>query len=466
MHFLSTKSMILSIAAVLMVYSYTLAETYLVDSVIEFDQVQKRMQAGDTILWSEGNYGDVNLVLEIDHIYFLAKKVGGTIFTGSSTLEVKGDGNTVAGFQFEGGKIEGDVIDIYGNNNTIEHVNIHAYDSHYYLRIRPDCQYNKITYCNFEAKPETQESSVVQIEATEGLPGYHIVSHCSFKNHTAPPGSGADYGIEALRIGYSYQRMFISRTIVEYCYFEKCNGDYEIISCKARENIMRYNTFHNNGPAHLTLRHGSKNLVYGNFFIDGAGVRIKEGQDHAVINNYFDTGEYMAIQLQNHHYDPVDTVYILNNTFISGFPIQLGGTGDFPPGNVFLANNLFSSSFDPVSVDPTNTEIWETNAIQHDDIIPDSGFYKMQMNTIKNKYGLIEVGDVKFFAEISMTKDIPVYDIPVLDDDVQISYDIMKQNKTGEFAAFPGCYLPTRQVTLILYATSENTGPFYLHSMN
>jgi hypothetical protein len=84
---------------------------------------------------------------------------------------------------------------------------------------------------------------VVEVQVAENQPGYHVIRYCSFKNHTAPAGTGSDYGIEALRIGYSFQSKFISRTIVEYCYFTKCNGDGEIISSKACENIFRYNTF-------------------------------------------------------------------------------------------------------------------------------------------------------------------------------------------------------------------------------
>ncbi|MCK5371512.1 MAG: right-handed parallel beta-helix repeat-containing protein, partial [Cyclobacteriaceae bacterium] len=298
---------------------------------------------------------------------------------------------------------------------------------------------------------------------TEGLIGYHVISRCSFKNHTAPPGVGGDYGIEALRIGYSYQRTFISRTIVEYCYFEKCNGDYEIISCKARENLMRYNTFNNNGPAHLTLRHGSRNMVYGNFFMDGAGVRIKEGQDHSVINNYFDTGEQMALQIQNHHFDPVDTVNISNNTFVSCSPLQLGGKGDYPPQNISFANNLFSSEVNPIFINPTNTETWEANIYNGEKELIADGFSLVSFKMNKNEYGLSEVkfpdkGSVDFIH-----KELSIFNIPVLDDDPLVMLDIMKQKRTGKFNTTPGCYLSSGKTPLKCYASADNTGPIYLH---
>lgn len=232
-----------------------------VASAASFENAQEKLSPGDSIIWEKGSFTNENLKLIANGINFLAEEAGKTIFSGSSTLEVSGNENVVSGFQFIGGKIKGNVVDISGNNNRMEQINIQAYDSHYYLCIRPNCEHNTVSYCNFESKPETQESSVVQVEAAESLPGCHIISHCSFKNHTAPPGAGGDYGIEALRIGYSYQAKFISRTIVEYCYFTKCNGDGEIVSNKARENIFRYNTFENNGESHFTFRHGKDNVI-------------------------------------------------------------------------------------------------------------------------------------------------------------------------------------------------------------
>ncbi len=391
MKILSLKFFIASLVFLMHITHGVFAKSIKVNSVDGFEKAQANVNSGDTIIWINGEYENMNLVLAESNIVFMSEKPGATTFSGSSMLVVAGNGNTISGFQFVGGKIEGDVVDISGNNNTVEHINIQSYDSHYYLRIRPNCQYNLISYCNFESKPETQESSVVQIEATEKLPGYHVVSHCSFKNHTAPPGAGGDFGIEALRIGYSYQRTFISRTIIEYCYFEKCNGDYEVISNKACENVIRYSTFNNNGPAHLTLRHGSRNMVYGNFFVKGAGVRIKEGQNHRVINNYFDTGKQMALQIQNHHFDPVDTVIILNNTFISYGSLQLGGKGDYPPRHVSIANNLFSKKIDVLFSDPTGNESWHNNVIQKGDKQQKGdGLLAVSFGLKKNDYGIYE----------------------------------------------------------------------------
>ena len=176
----------------------TFAKSFKVNSVEGFDKAQRNVLYSDTIMWVNGDYKNMNLILTESNIVFMSEKPGATTFSGSSSLIIAGSGNTVSGFQFIGGIIKGDVVDISGSFNTIQQVNIQSYDSHYYLRIRPNCQHNIILHCNFESKPETQESSVVQVEATEGLIGYHVISRCSFKNHTAPPVVGGDFGIEAL----------------------------------------------------------------------------------------------------------------------------------------------------------------------------------------------------------------------------------------------------------------------------
>jgi hypothetical protein len=434
-------------------------KSFQVSSTEEFENAQSNAKPGDSIIWGAGKYSNINIDLTIDDVVFLATRTGATTFFGSSSLLVSGSGNVVSGFQFIRGKIKGDVVDISGSRNTIQHINIYNYDSHYYLRVRPNCQYNKIVYCNFEAKPETQESSVVQIEASENTIGYHVVSHCSFKNFTAPEGVGGDYGIEALRIGYSYQRMFTSRTLVEYCYFERCNGDYEIISCKARENLMRYNTFTDNGPAHLTLRHGSVNLVYGNFFINGAGVRVKEGQNHSIVNNYFDTGDHFSINIQNHHFDPVDSVIIANNTIVNHRNLVLGGKGDHPPKYVLLANNLFSSKISSLYSEETNAETWIDNVVQEGGSgNSDPNIKSAKFELVKNEQGYYSP---KFKIKLDPYKvqnRLNIFDIPEIDDDFKIKKDIMNQVRDVEIA---GSFIPGK-ATLMPYANKSNTGPNYL----
>lgn len=439
-------------------------KTFRVNSAKSFEEVVEDANPGDSIIWEKGSFSDVNLKLTANGIYFLAEDSGKTIFTGSSSLEVSGNENVVSGFQFIDGKIKGNVVDVSGNKTRIEQINIQNYDSHYYLCIRPNCQYNMVNYCNFESKPETQESSVVQVEAAENLPGYHKIAWCSFKNFTAPHGAGGDYGIEALRIGYSYQAKFISRTIVEYCYFTKCNGDGEIVSNKARENIFRYNTFENNGESHFTLRHGKDNVIYGNFFLNGAGIRIKEGQNQMIYNNYFQTGERFAIMLVNYKVDPLENIIIAHNTFVSSGEIQCGGRGDFQPKNVVVTNNLFLNSVKNLLTDLTGSERFSGNVITTVSEQLPAGFKKKNIKCEENKFGFLlpkETGNLTLETEPKLPE---LLDIPTLDDDPFILLDILKQKRTNHSNPFPGCLLPSMEKQFNCYATPANSGPVYLHS--
>jgi hypothetical protein len=438
------------------------AKIYPVKNIPEYLAVEAKAKSGDTIVWESGTFPDIDWTIAKDGIQIRAAEPGKTIFTGSSWVEIKGNHIKFSGFQFIGGQIKGDICSIKGSYNLVEQLNFSDYHSKYYLNILPGCQHNTISYCNFEKKPEDIPSSVVQVNADEKLPGYHLLTHCSFKNHTAPPNAGGDYGIEALRIGYSYQAKFISRTIVEYCYFYQCNGDGEVISSKARENIYRYNTFADNGDSHVTLRHGSDNVVYGNIFYGGAGIRIKEGQNQMVYNNYFNTGDFWAIKLENYKVDPLKNVVIAHNTFTESGSIKLGGKGNFQPDQIRVSDNLFVQPTAPVLDDLTGKETFQNNAVQSEKQLPvQSGFYPTTIKMEPNVSGFIQPLR-QIFAGKNSPEKTPLLDIPELNDDPLIKLDIAGNKRSAKIES-AGCFEPGKKsVPIKPYATAQNTGPEYL----
>ena len=441
------------------------AKKYMVKSDVEYRDAYKKAQSSDTICWEKGTYSDISLEIKKDNLVIMAEQDGQVTFAGNSYAKIFASGCEFRGFQFIGGRIDGSVVRVDGSHNKISQLNISAFQSKYYLDITPTSQYTEVTYCNFERKPEKPESSVVEVQVAEGQPGYHVIRYCSFKNHTAPAGTGSDYGIEALRIGYSFQSKFISRTIVEYCYFTKCNGDGEIISSKARENIFRYNTFLDNGDSHFTIRHGKDNVVYGNFFLGGAGLRIKEGQNQMVYNNYFETGKRFAIQLVNYNVDPLQNIVIDHNTFVSSGAILLGGQGDFPPTQVVFANNLIvDPTGNPLS-DPVGTERFIHNAIDASETAILSGdFVRIKANLERNDLGFMQPG--RKSKALHSTVNIPqqILDIPVLDDDPEIGLDIMQQKRPANLTTRSlGCAEYSGKIKVKPYVINENTGPGYLH---
>ena len=272
-------------------------------------------------------------------------------------------------------------------------------------------------------------------------------------------------GIEPIRIGLSTQGQFNSRSTVEYCYFTQCNGDGEIISNKAGQNVIRYNTFENNPLAELVLRHGSEAVVYGNFFLNNmGGVRVREGQNHFIYNNYFSGLSKRAIYLQNEDSDPLDNISILFNTIINSADVRLGGTGDFKPTNIIFANNIFTQAQADLFSDPTGNEVWIGNiAFGSLGIAKPSGITEVDPKLEENAEGFfgLSQGSPAINAGQSGYPVIPEY--PGLDYDHEIVYDLMKQQRPIDIALKDvGCSEFPHDVLIRPLATKNNTGPSYL----
>ncbi len=441
--------------------------SYLVDDRHGFLTALDSAEAGDSIIWKNGTYRDVILHIDKPGVAIVAQDPGKVVFTGRIEIKLSADYLMLSGIQFINGSTEEDVLQVTGKHIVLDNLNFSNLKCHYYLNILPAARYALVTHCNFERKPQVPNTSVVQVQVHQSHPGYHRIRYCSFKNHTAPKDAGGDYGIEALRIGYSYQSTFVSRTIVEYCYFTKCNGDGEIISSKARENVYRSNTFENNGDSHFTLRHGKDNVVYGNFFVGGAGLRIKEGQNQMVYNNYFNTGNKFAIRLMNHDADPLDSIVIAHNTFVHSGPIRCGSSGHFPPSSVSIFGNLFHRPSHELIVEPSGKESFIGNCTTvTDHNIPPTGFSVADLVFDTNQAGYDQL--IKINSLLPQTESLPIVllDIPKLDDDPAIKLDIMQQDRSQMSVEVPGCYVPNQDLTMAPYATVTNTGPSYLFSVH
>ncbi len=152
-------------------------------------------------------------------------------------------------------------------------------------------------------------------------------------------------------------------TTVEYNLFTRVDGEIEIISNKTNDNVYRYNTFKESRGT-LTLRHGDRCLVEGNYFLGGflsetGGVRVI-GRDHIVINNYFegttardDAAITVYAGVPNsplNEYFSADRAIIAFNTFYdnTGPAIEIAaGFGERDrtvlPTGIVVANNLIDA---------------------------------------------------------------------------------------------------------------------------
>jgi hypothetical protein len=314
--------------------------------------------SGDEIVLTNGTYLNNTISISKSNITVRAATLGGVYLNGTNAINILGNYVTFSGFQFTSGNIaDSEIINIYGNNNTLSQLNFNGYHAKKYIHINGDTQYNVIENCNIENKPvDAVIGCLIQITTTPTIPGYHKIRHCSFQNF---PGPGGDYGNEPIRIGLSTEMNNASRTIVEFCYFENVGlGDGESISLKSCENVCRYNTFTNNPKGQLVFRHGYRNVAYGNFFINNSGgIRIKEGANHYIYNNYFSTGSLSAVELQYEVDYPLDNINFIHNTFID-CTVDLGTSG---LTNVTLANNIFKKNSGSIFKNPVGNEKWLGN---------------------------------------------------------------------------------------------------------
>lgn len=197
------------------------------------------------------------------------------------------------------------------------------------------------------------------------------IHHNYFKTQK---NQGNRNGAEAFQFGLSGFSLSSSNSIMEYNLFEDCAGENELISVKASKVTVRFNTIRN-CPAHLTLRHGNFNQVYGNYFFNTPGLRIF-GDDHLIHGNYFE-GCSIAINIGNGgaevadgapltSHDRPDRVLIVFNTLVNNKTNIAQTARNNGLGSTFItvANNIIQGGDAAASiVGPAINHAWEGNMI-------------------------------------------------------------------------------------------------------
>ncbi len=185
-----------------------------------------------------------------------------------------------------------------------------------------------------------------------------VIDHNLFSNQTYPLGNGG----ECVRIGNSALGPSRANMVMEYNTFERCNGDWEAVTIKSSNNMIRHNTFENNQGS-LTFRHGNANIADGNVFIGGNNGIRAYGHDHKIINNYFANNTVQVSSLlgpivigvgtvlddsstSNAEYSQPRNILIVHNTITScNAGILIGyGEGSRLPENITVANNIVTGT--------------------------------------------------------------------------------------------------------------------------
>jgi poly(beta-D-mannuronate) lyase len=274
------------------------AADVLVHDPREFDAAVAVAGPDDAIVLADGTWRDASLLFtgegrQGQPITLRAQTPGKVVLTGESRLQIAGGYLVVDGLVFRGPCGEDDLVAFRRSSKQLAH----------------DCRLTNCAFVDASPAEKKRETKWISLYGAR-----HRVDHCSLRgktnvgttlvvwvgdepnehridhNYFGPRPELKKNGGETIRVGTSDVSMNASRTVVESNCFEECNGEIEIVSNKSCENVYQHNTFLRCAGA-LTLRHGNRCLVAGNFFLGEhakrtGGVRII-GEDHRAVNNYF-----------------------------------------------------------------------------------------------------------------------------------------------------------------------------------
>ena len=329
--------------------------------------------AGDTIIMKNGTWTDQIIKFSANGtaeqpIVLMAETPGEVILSGRSRLSFSGEYIEVSGLFFKDGDAGGSVIEFrtksseLARNCRVTNTVIENYNPANNLSdskwVSIYGEYNRVDHCSFVNK--TNQGTLLVVWMTNGIVPNHAIDH-NFFGYRIPnlDGEGKELnGQEIIRIGTSDYSLQNGGCEISNNYFEHCNGEIEIISNKSCENVYTNNLFYE-CVGMLTLRHGNRCTVEGNYFFgngisDAGGVRII-GEDHKVYNNYFEalegTGYRAALCMVRgvkdsplNRYFQVQNAEVMFNTMVNckqSFSINYGSSSDqtMPPITSTIAHN-------------------------------------------------------------------------------------------------------------------------------
>lgn len=377
-----------------------------------------KAKPGDTIVLKNGAWKDAALILNgkgtaKNPIVIRPETPGEVVLTGNSYLQLAGEYLQVMNLHFKDGFTPNRAVISFktDHKNLANHCRVTGLVIENYSqpqRLKGDTwvilygKHNRIDHATFVDKLNSGPVIIVELDDERSQANYHRIDSNYFKGRKRFGSNGA----ETIRVGVSRYSLTPSRTSINHNYFERCNGEVEIISIKSGENKVSYNTFYESEGG-LVLRHGSNNLVEGNFFngnnkLFTGGVRIIN-PGHKVLNNVFyqlkGTQFRAPLSIMNgvpnsliNRYYQVKDVIVEKNTFIDCTNLLFGAGKDaertLSPQNVVFKNNLFFSKDSTIyeNLNDDNGLKFVDNALSAENIgdLP-AGFKKTKVKHLRLK---------------------------------------------------------------------------------
>ena len=350
------------------------ANVTLVTSQAEYEAAAREARAGDTIVLANGEWRDFEVLLTGDGtaekpITLRAETKGKVFLTGQSNLRLAGKHLVVTGLVFRDGfsptntviafrRAKGEYA--YHSRVTevvIDHFNNpERYEADFWVMMYG--KHNRFDHNHLVGKSNQGVTMAVRLDSEASQENHHRIDH----NYFGPRPILGSNGGETLRIGTSHYSLTDSYTLVENNYFDRCDGEVEIISSKSGRNTFRGNLFLESRGT-LTLRHGNDSLVENNVFLGNrvdhtGGIRVINKRQ-TVRNNYMYglTGHRFggALVIMNgvpdspiNRYHQVEDSVIENNSIIDSDHVELAAGADeersAPPIRTVFRNNLVYNS--------------------------------------------------------------------------------------------------------------------------
>ncbi|CAM3206524.1 chondroitinase-B domain-containing protein [Vibrio rarus] len=341
------------------------------------------INANTTLCLDDGEYSSSEVDLRINGFKVAAKNSGKAIIKNNEVqVTLSGRDSVLQGLVFDGVTYGSQLISTRGHSNEV-------------------CQHCRITeVAVVNPKPAKKSGILVKIYGGDIWFDHSILSGkvnanpmislvrekrlsqeqlahnvVVYKNYIAnrPPVDGkiypdsGDNDYEAIRTGLSETHEKSSHSFVVANLFENIQGEAEVISNKASDNTISFNTIRSSYGS-LTNRHGHNSKIENNFILgegypQSGGIRIVD-HGHQVNNNYIESARYLS---STHHggivllgsdgagdgdngYQQVEDVHITNNTIVdsvNSFNLD-GGGKKTQPRNVFIENNIVDKAVGPV----------------------------------------------------------------------------------------------------------------------
>jgi len=328
---------------------------HFVSSAADIAQLGEAVRPGDVLVMTNGTWTDQAIVFRgrgtpEKPITLRAQTPGKVVLTGNSSVTIDGEYLVVSGFSLKDGRSTNAGVAIKGSHCRLTDTVVVGGTYKFFVRMWGT--ENRMDHCYLAGK--TSESPTLQVEV-ESKPNRHRIDHNHFGSR---PPLGRNGG-ETIRVGYSWQSMTNSGTIVEQNLFDRCDGELEIVSNKSCDNVYRGNTFLDCAGM-FTLRHGNRCRVEGNFFFGhhkrgSGGIRVI-GEDHVIVNNYIDGVEEGAFRVTSGILDSPLVGYFRARNCLIAFNTVVDSAGPIIelaaglgtsrrtllPENITIANNVFS----------------------------------------------------------------------------------------------------------------------------